>query len=286
MSAVPAGEFLIEEPARPAASSKLSWKLAVGGSIVAAFIVLAIFAPEIAPSRPLAINPLDSLLAPGAGGHLLGTDDLGRDELSRLIYATRIDLPIAAAAAFLSAVLGTLLGALAGFAGRWADMVILRIADLVQAFPIYILLIALVFALGRGAQSFLVAYIVVDWVVYARLVRGEILRVRGLDYVSAARAAGLRSGRVLFVHVLPNSIGQSVIYVMSDIVFAILALAAFSFLGVGISPPAAEWGAMTAEGQQFLGVAWWLTVCPGAVIALVALGLSLIGDGLQDRMRR
>jgi peptide/nickel transport system permease protein len=165
-------------------------------------------------------------------------------------------------------------------------MVILRIADLVQAFPIYILLIALVFALGRGAQSFLVAYIVVDWVVYARLVRGEILRVRGLDYVSAARAAGLRSGRVLFVHVLPNSIGQSVIYVMSDIVFAILALAAFSFLGVGISPPAAEWGAMTAEGQQFLGVAWWLTVCPGVVIALVALGLSLIGDGLQDRMRR
>ena len=286
MSAVPAGEFLIEEPARPAASSKLSWKLAVGGGIVAAFIVLAIFAPEIAPSRPLAINPLDSLLAPGAGGHLLGTDDLGRDELSRLIYATRIDLPVAAAAAFLSAVLGTLLGALAGFAGRWADMVILRIADLVQAFPIYILLIALVFALGRGAQSFLVAYIVVDWVVYARLVRGEILRVRGLDYVSAARAAGLRSGRVLFVHVLPNSIGQSVIYVMSDVVFAILALAAFSFLGVGISPPAAEWGAMTAEGQQFLGVAWWLTVCPGAVIALVALGLSLIGDGLQDRMRR
>ena len=286
MSTVAAGGFLIEEPARPAASNKLSWKLAVGGGIVAAFIVLAIFAPEIAPSRPLATNPLDTLLAPGAGGHLLGTDDLGRDELSRLIYATRIDLPIAAAAAFLSAVLGTLLGALAGFAGRWADMVILRIADLVQAFPIYILLIALVFALGRGAQSFLVAYIVVDWVVYARLVRGEILRVRGLDYVSAARAAGLRSGRVLFVHVLPNSIGQSVIYVMSDIVFAILALAAFSFLGVGISPPAAEWGAMTAEGQQFLGVAWWLTVCPGAVIALVALGLSLIGDGLEDRMRR
>ena len=286
MSIVPAGELVIDEPARPTARRKVSWKLTVGASIVAAFIVIAIFAPEIAPYNPLKTNPLDTLLPPGAAGHLLGTDDLGRDELSRLIYATRIDLPIAAAAAFLSAVLGTLLGALAGFAGRWADMGILRIADLVQAFPIYILLIALVFALGPGARSFLVAYIVVDWVVYARLVRGEIIRVRGLDYVSAARAAGLRSRRVLFVHVLPNTVGQSVVYVMSDMVFAILALAAFSFLGVGISPPTAEWGAMTAAGQQFLGVAWWLTVLPGVAIALVALGLSLIGDGVQDRMRR
>lgn len=286
MSIVPAGELVIDEPARPTARRKVSWKLTVGASIVAAFIVIAIFAPEIAPYNPLKTNPLDTLLPPGAAGHLLGTDDLGRDELSRLIYATRIDLPIAAAAALLSAVLGTLLGALAGFAGRWADMGILRIADLVQAFPIYILLIALVFALGPGARSFLVAYIVVDWVVYARLVRGEIIRVRGLDYVSAARAAGLRSRRVLFVHVLPNTVGQSVVYVMSDMVFAILALAAFSFLGVGISPPTAEWGAMTAAGQQFLGVAWWLTVLPGVAIALVALGLSLIGDGVQDRMRR
>ena len=237
MSIVPAGELVIEEPARPTARRKVSWKLTVGASIVAAFIVIAIFAPEIAPYNPLTTNPLDTLLPPGAAGHLLGTDDLGRDELSRLIYATRIDLPIAAAAAFLSAVLGTLLGALAGFAGRWADMGILRIADLVQAFPIYILLIALVFALGPGARSFLVAYIVVDWVVYARLVRGEIIRVRGLDYVSAARAAGLRSRRVLFVHVLPNTVGQSVIYVMSDMVFAILALAAFSFLELEFHRP-------------------------------------------------
>lgn len=286
MSIVPAGELVIEEPARATARGRLSWKLVVGVSILAAFILIAILAPVIAPDHPLATNPVDTLLPPGAGGHLLGTDELGRDEFSRLIYATRIDLPVAVAAVLLSAVLGTLLGALAGFGGRWADMGILRSADLVQAFPIYILLIALVFALGPGARSFLVAYIVVDWVVYARLARGEIIRVKGLDYVAAARAAGLSSPRVLFVHVLPNAIGQSVIYVMSDMVFAILALAAFSFLGVGISPPTAEWGAMTATGQQFLGVAWWLTVCPGVAIALIALGLSLIGDGLQDRMRR
>jgi len=286
VSILPATDAFVKEPVRGGRRRLPSWKLAVGAAIVGAFVLIAIFAPEIAPYGPLKTDPLNTLQPPGAPGHLLGTDDLGRDELSRLIYATRIDLPIAAAAALLSALLGTLLGMAAGYVGGWVDMVVLRVADLVQAFPIYILLIALVFALGAGARSFLIAYIVVDWVVYARLVRGEILRVRGLDYVLAARAAGLPNWRILFVHVLPNTIGQSVVYVMSDMVFAILALSAFSFLGVGISPPAAEWGAMTAEGQQFLGVAWWLTVCPGVAIALVALGLSLIGDALQDRMRR
>ncbi|HVA18948.1 MAG TPA: ABC transporter permease, partial [Solirubrobacteraceae bacterium] len=207
------------------------------------------------------------------------------DELSRLIYATRIDLPVCVAAAFFSALLGTFLGAISGFAGGLVDTVMMRTADLVQAFPIYILLLALVFALGPGVKSFLIAYAVVDWVVYARLIRSEILRVKGLDYVAAAKMAGFSDRRVLVMHILPNTISQSVIYVMSDMVYAILALAAFSFIGVGIAPPTAEWGAMTAEGQQFLGVAWWLTVLPGVVIAIVALGLSLIGDGLQDRLR-
>lgn len=260
------------------------WKLKIGLVIIAVFALIAILAPVIAPFNPLAANPLDTLSPPG-GNHLLGTDDLGRDELSRLIYATRIDLPVCIAAAAFSALLGTVLGAVSGFAGGLLDTVVMRIADLVQAFPIYILLLALVFALGPGVKSFLIAYAVVDWVVYARLIRSEILRVKGLDYVAAARTAGFSNRRVLVMHILPNTISQSVIYVMSDMVFAILALAAFSFIGVGIAPPTAEWGAMTAEGQQFLGVAWWLTVLPGVVIAIVALGLSLIGDGLQDRLR-
>ena len=260
------------------------WKLKIGLVIIAVFALIAILAPVIAPFNPLAANPLDTLSPPG-GNHLLGTDDLGRDELSRLIYATRIDLPVCIAAAAFSALLGTVLGAVSGFAGGLLDTVVMRIADLVQAFPIYILLLALVFALGPGVKSFLIAYAVVDWVVYARLIRSEILRVKGLDYVAAARTAGFSNRRVLVMHILPNTINQSVIYVMSDMVFAILALAAFSFIGVGIAPPTAEWGAMTAEGQQFLGVAWWLTVLPGVVIAIVALGLSLIGDGLQDRLR-
>ena len=260
------------------------WKLKIGLVIIAVFALIAILAPVIAPFNPLAANPLDTLSPPG-GNHLLGTDDLGRDELSRLIYATRIDLPVCIAAAAFSALLGTVLGAVSGFAGGLLDTVVMRIADLVQAFPIYILLLALVFALGPGVKSFLIAYAVVDWVFYARLIRSEILRVKGLDYVAAARTAGFSNRRVLVMHILPNTISQSVIYVMSDMVFAILALAAFSFIGVGIAPPTAEWGAMTAEGQQFLGVAWWLTVLPGVVIAIVALVLSLIGDGLQDRLR-
>lgn len=266
------------------ATQRWPWKLKIGLVIIAIFALIAILAPVIAPFNPLATNPLDTLSPPG-GGHLLGTDDLGRDELSRLIFATRIDLPVCVAAAVFSALLGTLLGAVSGFAGGLVDTILMRLADLVQAFPIYILLLALVFALGPGVKSFLIAYAVVDWVVYARLIRAEILRVKGLDYVAAAKMAGFSNRRVLLMHILPNTINQSVIYVMSDMVFAILALAAFSFIGVGIAPPTAEWGAMTAEGQQFLGVAWWLTVLPGVVIAIVALGLSLIGDGLQDRLR-
>ena len=266
------------------ASRRWPWKLKIGLVIIAIFALIAILAPLIAPYDPLAANPLDTLSPPG-GSHLLGTDDLGRDELSRLIFSARIDLPVSVAAAVFSALLGTFLGAVSGFSGGLVDTILMRIADLVQAFPIYILLLALVFALGPGVKSFLIAYAAVDWVVYARLIRSEILRVKGLDYVAAAKMAGFSRARVLGVHILPNTISQSVIYVMSDMVFAILALAAFSFIGVGIAPPTAEWGAMTAEGQQFLGVAWWLTVLPGVAIAIVALGLSLIGDGLQDRLR-
>jgi peptide/nickel transport system permease protein len=227
---------------------------------------------------------VNRLIAP-SGGHLFGTDELGRDELSRLIYAARADLPIAAFAVLLPCLLGTALGALAGFMGRLADLVVMRLSDLVQAFPLYILMIALVFALGPGVRSLLISFTAVGWVVYARLIRGEIMRVKGLDYVAAARVAGLSPLRILIVHIRPNAIGQTIVYAMSDLVFAILALASFSFLGLGVPPPRPEWGSMIAAGQDYIGIAWWPTVLPGIAIAGIALGLSLIGDGLQDRMR-
>jgi len=256
-------------------------KVWVGAAIVLVYVLIALLAPLIAPYDPLAIEPANKLAAPTAD-HLLGTDELGRDVFSRLLYATRVDLPVGFLGALLPAILGTVLGALAGFFGKWVDTVVMRTADVVQAFPAYILVIVLVFALGQGAKSILLAFTVLAWVVYARIIRGEVLRVRDLDYVHAARVAGLGKMRILAAHVFPNAVNQTVIYLPSDIVFATLALAAFSFLGLGIPPPTPEWGAMIADGQPFIRTNWWLATVPGLLIVGIGLGLSLIGEGLEE----
>jgi peptide/nickel transport system permease protein len=264
---------------------KLPRKVWVGLSIVALYVLIALLAPVIAPHDPLAIDPATQLASP-SGEHWLGTDQLGRDVFSRLLYAARVDLPIGFLGALLPMIVGTILGALAGFFGRWTDTVIMRIADVVQAFPAYILVIVLVFAMGQGARSILVAFTVLAWVIYARIVRGEVLRVRGLDYVDAARVAGLGRLRILRVHVMPNAISQTLVYLPNDIVFATLALAAFSFLGLGIPPPTPEWGAMIAEGKDFITTNWWLATVPGLVIVVFGLGVSLIGEGLEEGLHR
>ena len=206
--------------------------------------------------------------------------------LSRLVFAARIDLTVGFLGAFLPLVVGTFLGALAGYVGRWVDVVVMRIADVVQAFPAYILIIALVFALGQGAGTILVAFTATVWVIYARIIRDEILRVRGLDYIQAARAAGLPHTRIIARHVLPNTISQTVVYFTVDILFAILALAAFTFIGLGIPPPDAEWGAMIEGGKEFLRDQWWLTAAPGIVLSVLGLGFMFMGDGLDDWISR
>ena len=264
---------------------KLPKKVWVGLGIVIFYILMALLAPIVAPYDPLAIDPANQLATP-TGEHLLGTDQLGRDVFSRLIHAARVDLPIGFLGAIFPMIAGTILGALAGFFGRWTDTAIMRTADVVQAFPAYILVIVLVFAMGQGARSILVAFTVLAWVIYARIVRGEVLRVRGLDYVDAARVAGLGRMRILRAHVMPNAISQTLIYLPNDIVFATLALAAFSFLGLGIPPPTAEWGAMIAEGQPFIRTNWWLATVPGLVIVVFGLGISLIGEGLEEGLHR
>jgi peptide/nickel transport system permease protein len=258
-------------------------KVWVGAGIVAVFILVAIFAPLLAPYDPLEIEPANRLAAP-SGEHWLGTDELGRDVVSRLIVATRVDLPIGFLGAFLPALVGIALGIIAGFSGGAIDSVIMRIADVVQAFPSYILIIALVFALGQGSASILVAFTVLAWVVYARLIRTEVLRVREMAYVHAARLAGLPRRRVLAFHVVPNVIHQVLVYFPSDILYATLALASFSFLGLGIPPPTPEWGAMIAAGQPYVRDQWWLATVPGLVIVLLGLGLSLIGEGVEETL--
>lgn len=256
-------------------------KLWVGAVIVALYVLLALGAPWIAPHHPDAQDVAHRLADP-SWQHPVGTDELGRDVLSRLIHAARIDLTVGFLGAFLPMVVGTVLGALAGYVGRWVDVVIMRVADLVQAFPAYILIIALVFAFGQGAGTILVAFTVTVWVIYARIVRDEILRVRGLDYVQAARAAGLPHARVIVRHVLPNTVSQTVVYFASDILFAMLALASFTFIGLGIPPPDAEWGAMIEGGKEFLRDQWWLTAAPGIALSALGLGFLLMGDGLDD----
>lgn len=257
----------------------------VGTGIVALFVVSAVLAPLVAPSDPLAQDVVNALRPP-SGQHLLGTDSLGRDVLSRLIWASRIDLMIGFLGAVLPAIVGTILGALAGYYGGWVDTAVMRVSDLVQAFPSYILVIALVFVLGAGPGSILVSMTVVSWVAYARLMRTEMLRVREQDYIAAARVSGFSSQRVLWRHALPNSISQSMVYLPSDVVAATLGLAALSFLGLGIQPPSPEWGAMIADGQTYIRAQWWLSTVPGLAIVLFGLGLNLIGEGLESWVRK
>jgi peptide/nickel transport system permease protein len=269
----------------PWQSGRLPTKFWVGAAIVAVYVAVAVLAPVLAPADPL-LQDVSNRLASPSSSHLLGTDELGRDVLSRLLHAARVDLLVGFLGAFLPLVVGTVLGALAGYTGGWLDAAIMRITDVVQAFPVYILIIALVFALGPGIGTILVAFTAIAWVIYARIIRNEILRVRGLEYVQAAWTTGVPHHRILLRHVLPNTLGQTIVYFASDVLLAILALAAFSFLGFGVPAPTPEWGAMIAEGQSHLRNQWWLTAVPGLAIVVVGFGLSLMGDGIDDRLRR
>lgn len=259
-------------------------KIRVGIGVTASILLFSLAA------RPFLADPTeqhlkDRLLAPSPD-HWFGTDELGRDVFSRVVHAALVDIPIGVLCAGLAAILGTLIGALAGSRGGWIDAVVMRIADIVQAFPTYIFLVALVFALGAGTRSFVVAMVVLGWVTYARLVRSEILRVRELDFVSAAHLSGLSRTRVLFRHILPNSVGQVVVYLASDVVLVLLLLAGVSFFGLGVPPPTAEWGQMIAAGQKYLRDQWWIVTFPGLAIVITGCAVALIADGLEDRLRR
>ncbi|MFT4011231.1 MAG: ABC transporter permease [Nocardioidaceae bacterium] len=278
-------EGLLAGAGRPPASgtrSRGGAKLVVGLLIVSAYVVVAVLAPWLAPHDPLAQDVTSALQGPSSV-HLLGTDELGRDVLSRLIAAARIDLPVAVLVTVLPCLIGTALGVICGYLGGWTDAVVMRISDLLQAFPTYILMIVLVFSLGSGLRSLLISFSLVGWVVYARLVRTEVLQIRESEYVTAAITAGFGTPRIIVRHVLPNTLRQTFIYLTSDLVFAVTALAAFSFLGFGIQQPTPEWGSMIAAAQPYITSNTLLTVIPGIVITVLAFGFALLGDALQDR---
>jgi peptide/nickel transport system permease protein len=269
-------------------------KLVVGLCLVGAFVAAGLLASVIAPHDPLQQDLLHRLADPSAD-HLLGTDALGRDTLSRMIYAIRVDLRVGVLCALLPMLLGTTIGAIAGYYGGFVDTVVTRLIDLVQSFPVLVFFLALLGAmgmarpflfLGPGELPVIIVFVCVGWIVYARLIRGEVLRVRELEYVQAARAGGLSRRRVLVRHVLPNVLNQTLVYVVLDIGLAILALATLSFLGLGIPSPTPEWGAMVAENRARFAEQWWLVVAPGVAVSILGIGLALVGDGIDDLVKQ
>jgi len=258
--------------------------LMAGIVIMGLIIATALSAPLLASYNPIALNLNATLLGPSSH-HLLGTDQLGRDIFARLLYGLRLDLAVGCLAVLFPFTLGTILGSLAGYFGGWVDIVIMRLVDIVVAFPFYVLVIALVFVLGPGVRSIIIAITLVGWVSYALIIRGEILVAKRQDYVVAAQSGGLSSLRIMGRHLLPNVITQAIIYAMSDIVQDILAIVTLGYFGLGVPPPTPDLGSMINDGQNFLTTHWQLTTIPGLAVVVVGLGLSLIGDGLADLIR-
>ncbi|MFI1380692.1 ABC transporter permease [Embleya sp. NPDC020886] len=268
-------------------------KLAAGAVIFGLFVLAAVFAPLITTGDPAEQDLLNRLASPSPA-HLLGTDQLGRDEWTRLVYAIRVDLRVALLASFIPAVLGSLIGIVAGLGAKWLDTAIMRISDVVVSLPLFIFFIALVgllgpgegfLFLGPGELPLIIGFTLISWVVYARLMRAEVRRVRSMDYVRAAQSGGLPRWRVIAWHILPNVIGQSIVYFFVDIGLAVVAISTLSFLGVGIPVGTPEWGAMIQSARTVMQTNWWLIAAPGAAIALAGMGLALIGDGLDDRIK-
>jgi peptide/nickel transport system permease protein len=258
--------------------------LVAGLVILAGIAVLAIFAPVLTSYEPNTQDVTNALASPSAE-HWLGTDQLGRDVWTRLLYGARVDLQVGIIAVLISLVLGTFLGAVAGYFGGWLDSIIMRIVDVVRAFPPLVLIISLAFVLGSGIVSIFLAIGLVDWSAYARITRGDILVVKRREYVLAAQTMGFSHARIIGRHILPNVITQSLVFAMSDIVLTMLAIVTLGYLGLGVPPPTPDWGAMIAEGQNFLTTHWWLSTVPGIAVVITGLGLSLIGDGLADALR-
>jgi peptide/nickel transport system permease protein len=259
--------------------STLPATLKVGGVIVLAWIVLTVAAPLLTPFNPIKVDVVNMLKPPG-GTYWLGADALGRDILTRILYGARADLMMAFFGVVGPIILGTIIGLLGGYFGGRIDMVLMRIFEITVSFPYFVLVIAIVAVLGPGLKSYFISLTLVNWVSYARLVRSEALVLRNADFVLAARGMGFSHLRTMLFHVLPNALVPPAVFVMTDAVLTIVLGSSLGFLGLGVQPPTPEWGAMIAEGSNYLTTAWWIAVFPGLAICSLALGLSLVADGL------
>ncbi|MEM7021911.1 MAG: ABC transporter permease [Pseudomonadota bacterium] len=253
--------------------------LKVGSAILAIITCAALLAPWLTPYDPYLQDYGRILQAPSLA-HPFGTDQLGRDVFARVLFGARIDLEVGVITTYVPMVYGVALGALAGYRGGWLDVVTMRVIDLAIAFPFLVLIILILSVLGPGLQNVYIAVLLVGWTMYARLARAEMLVERNKPYILAAKVLGYSEARIVFRHALPNILPSSLVFSMVDFVLNILLVSGLSFLGLGAQPPSPEWGAIIAEGRDYILQAWWISTLPGLVIVLTGVGLALTGDGL------
>ena len=278
------GQTLAINGQRLSGLSALPSTLKFGLTIVLLWIMAALFAPWLTPMDPNAID-LENVLQPPGGQWLLGTDHVGRDILTRVIYSARIDLWMGFLGVLAPLLIGVTIGLFSGYFGGLTDAVMMRAVDITLAFPFLILVLAIVAMLGPGVGNFIIALAVVAWVSYARLIRAEVMVIKNTEYIQAAKTLGYHPMYIIFRHVLPNALSPVIVYAMTDAVLVILAGASLGFIGLGVQPPTAEWGVMISDGQPYVIQAWWICFFPGLAAISLGIGLSMIGDGLARILR-
>lgn len=261
----------------------------IGAFIITCFLFIAVFAPFLAPHDPYYQEMSARLEAPSFQ-HPLGTDDMGRDILSRIIYGSRISVLIGIIVVLIGAAIGIIVGAVSGYIGGAGDNILMRIADMFLSFPPLILAMAIAAALGPNLRNTIIAIALVRWPVYARLVRSQVLSIKNSQFIEAIRSMGGSDIRILFIHILPNCLSPIIVRATMDLGTVILAAAGLSFIGFGAQPPLPEWGAMVSDGRQYIVSEWWVATFPGLAILMVVVGFNILGDGLRDvldpRLRR
>ncbi len=260
-----------------------SFTLKLGLVLIVIIIALAAFAPWVAPYDP-DLQDYDAILVPPNLSYLFGTDNLGRDIFSRVLYGARLDLSAGFVMTFVPMIYGVLIGAYSGYRGGWFDTVVGSVTNMAIAFPFLVMIIVVVAVIGPGIKAIFISVFLLAWTMYARLARAEMLVERAKDYMLAAKVLGFPTWIIVLRHGFPNAVASSVVFSMSDFILNILLLSGLSFIGLGIQPPTPEWGAMIAEGKEFILQAWWICTMPGLAVVLTGTALSLVGDGLARRL--
>ena len=261
-----------------------NWLVSVSMGILLAIAFMAMTAPLVSPHDPYETNLSNRLLPPLSKGHLFGTDPMGRDLLSRVIYGTRISMLVSLTAVFVAGLFGTFVGLLSGFYGGWPDRIVMRFVDVQLSFPFVILALTIAAILGPSLKNIIITLAVSNWVLYARLVRGEVLGIKQKQFIQAAFTIGLPNWRIIATNIFPNVAAPVIVLASLEVGRMIIAEAAISFLGFGIQPPTAAWGNILAEGRDYMTTAWWLTVFPGLAIVITTLTVNQLGDWLREKL--